>query len=273
MSRLHSSPLVGALTFLLLCTADTSSAQVGDTPHVRFDVPHRITALEVDADGPYLGRLVEVTVPVSVRVVKGSIGRVEEVAIEIDASTAGLAVHDFAPRTTLGSDVADPIQVTTTKEAARAVDASLGGQSPIPIGDVVAQIAPSISAGKKDREVETKTLARLAPKRPIAVSGTIAGGQGAFFQFRPSSQTTLEGQQALSIVFQVPDDWQASELEVRCIARGQRRILWFEQRETWGSCQAKVEVALAGAAPISHAVAKEVVEETRGKWLPVKVEK
>ncbi|MGI9456817.1 MAG: hypothetical protein ACR2NU_09655 [Aeoliella sp.] len=256
MFRIHC-----AIYLILVFAPSASTLRAGELPQVRFDVPQRLAARELLSDDLSSGRLIEITVPISVRIVKGDIQRVNEVAIEIDA---GVDVVDFAPRTTLGSELAGDIKVNTTKESARSFDASLGGQSPIPIGDVVAQVAPSISAGKKEREVETTSVSRLAPKKPTAVSGTLGGGQGAFFQFRPSSQTTLEGQHALSLVFRVPDGWQASQLQVRCWARGERRVLWFDQLQVWGSAQATVEVALPGERPDPHVVAKEPM----GEWVP-----
>ncbi len=234
-----------------------------ELPQVRFDIPQRFTAREVLSDDPLAGRLIEVTVPISVRVVAGDIHRVKEVSIEIDAGGTGLLVHDFSPQTTLGTDLAGNIRVSTTKEAGQKFNASLGGQSPIPLGEVIAQVAPSISASKTRREVEVKTTTRLPPKKPTAVSGTLGGGRGVFFQLRPSSQTTLEGQHLLSVVFRAPDDWLASDLAVRCAALGERRVLWFDQPKIWGNARAKTRVALPATAPAPHSVAKQPV----GEWV------
>ncbi len=267
---MHPSSVLTA--FLLLLNVNT--AQAGDPPVVQFDLPNRVVAhevLEATAPGPY--RLVEVAIPVSTRVARGDVRGVDEITIEIDGGCCGLVVHDFAPQTTLGSELAGDVQVTTTTEAARTFDASLGGQSPIPIGDVVAHITPSLSAGVKNRTAETKTTSRLSPKRPIVVSGTLNEGRGTFFQLRPSSQTTLEGQQTLSVVFRVPRDWVAGHLAVRCWARGERQILWFDQPQVWGSTRRQVEVALAGLptpslAAKSHLVAKQPTDLPQASWVP-----
>jgi hypothetical protein len=269
----HSSYVLTAF-FLLLPSIETVLA--GEPPVVQFDLPKRLIAHNVvEATTPRVFRLVEVTVPVSARVVVGDVGKVKEITIEIDGGSSGLVVHDFAPQTTLGSDLASDIQVTTTTEQARTFDASLGGQSPLPLGDVVAQVAPSISAGNKNRTAETKTTSRLAPKRPIVVSGTLNEGRGAFFQLRPSSQTTLEGQHTLSVVFRVPNDWTLSHLDVRCWARGDRQILWFDQTQVWGSTRRTVAMAMAGLDAPSltarpHLVAKQPTEDTGESWVPAK---
>ena len=272
-------PIAGARlrrALLPLLWVSASSALAGEPPVVQFDLPKQLVAHHVvEAVQPSAARLIEVTVPVSARILKGNAGGVDEIAIEIDGRMSGLVVHDFAPQTTLGSEHAGDIQVTTTTEKARTFEASLGGQSPMPIGDVVAQVTPSLSGGSKDRTAETKTTSRLPPKRPIVVSGTINESHGAFFQLRPSSQTTLEGQHTLSVVFRVPDDWTAGQLEVRCWARGERQILWFDQPQVWGSTRRIVSIALAQPQPPTmaakrHMVAKQPTDEIGEAWVPVK---
>ncbi|WP_425396186.1 hypothetical protein [Aeoliella sp.] len=268
-----------ALLPLLWVTAGAVVA--GEPPAVQFDLPKLLVAHQVvEAAQPSTARLVEVTFPVSARVLKGSAAGVDEITIEIDGARSGLVVHDFAPQTTLGSEHAGDIQVTTTQEKSKTFDATLGGQSPIPIGEVVAQVTPSISGGMKDRTAETKTTSRLPPKRPVVVSGTINDSHGAFFQLRPSSQTTLEGQHTMSVVFRVPDDWTAGQLEVRCWARGERQILWFDQPQVWGSTRRTVAVELAAPVLLEtqpptiaakrHVVAKQPTSETGDAWVPVK---
>ena len=262
------------LTYMFLTVLTTGAVNAGEPPVVLFDLPKRLVAHEViEPGGSGLLRLVEVTVPVSARVAEGDVGKVQEITVEIDGRCAGLIVHDFAPQTTLGSELAGDIHVTTTTEKAHSFEASLGGQSPIPLGDVVAQVTPSLSGGLKNRQAETKTTSRLAPKRPVVVSGTLNEGHGTFFQLRPSSQTTLEGQHQLSVVFRVPDDWVVSRLEVRCWARGERQVLWFDQPQIWGSTQRTVSMALAGLEPTPpsarhHLVAKQPTEDADDNWVP-----
>lgn len=273
MNRHRSAHSSSVLTTFLLLLPTVSAVRAAEPPVVQFDLPKRLAAHNVvEPAAPSAYRLVEVSIPVTARVAVGDVGKVEEITIEIDGACSGLAVHDFAPQTTLGSELAGDIQVTTTTEKARTFDASLGGQSPFPIGDVVAQVTPSLSAGTKNRTAETQTTSRLSPKRPVVVSGTMNEGRGAFFQLRPSSQTTLEGQHQLSIVFRVPDDWVAGHLDVRCWARGERQILWFDQPQVWGSTQRSVSVAMAGlkAPQLSarpHMVAKQPTTGATDNWV------
>lgn len=252
-------------------TADTARAVdplgLDDTvPTIELDVPGRLLAREIatpeSVDQIRQGKLVRVTVPLSLRLVKGDVGRVKEVVIEIDGTAGGLAVVDFAPRTTLLSEEAAPIEVTTTKERSRSIEASLGGQLPMAAGTAVAQVAPSISAGDKRRDAETITTRRLPPKRPLAVSGTLSQGHGAFFQLRPSSQSTLEGQHLVSATFHVPADWSGDGIEVRCRARGTKKVFWSEQATTWASLKTPLQVTVLAPHPAApHLVAKPAVDE------------
>lgn len=275
MTRTGSAQLVSAL-FSSMWMASATVALAGEPPMVQFDIPRRLVAHNVLSTAePPTSRLVEVTVPVSARVVSGDVRGVKEIVVEIDAGTSGLVVHDFAPQTTLGSELASDIQVVTTNEKAKTFDASLGGHSPIPIGDIAAQVTPSISVGLKDKKAETQTLSRLSPKQPVVVSGTINDGRGVFYQLRPSSQTTLEGQHGLSVVFRVPSDWVVGRLDVRCWAKGERQVLWFDQPQVWGSTQRAVSIAMAGleVPTISarrHLVAKQPTTEVSDNWVPTK---
>lgn len=275
MTRISGARLGSAL-FSSIWLASAAVAVAGEPPVVQFDIPKRLVAHNVlsTAEPPSF-RLIEVSVPVSTRVVSGDVRGVKEIVVEIDAGPMGVVVHDFAPQTTLGSELASDIQVVTTNEKAKTFDASLGGQSPIPIGDIVAQVTPSLSMGTKDKKAETQTVSRLSPKQPIVVSGTINDGRGVFYQLRPSTQTTLEGQHTLSVVLRVPDDWVVGRLDVRCWAKGDRQVLWFDQPQVWGSTQRAVSVAMAGLEVPSisarrHMVAKQPTNDAGENWVPVK---
>ncbi len=263
-----------ALLLLGPLTLSASLAQGADpfgldssAPTLQFDVPRRVIAHEIlpprDADPQPPGKLVRVTVPVSLRLVEGDIHRVREVALEIEAAQGGLVVVDFAPRTTLTVEQEGEIQVIKTQERARSLDASLGGQLPLAAGAGTAQVTPSVSAGDRRKEVETVTSRQLPPKKPLFVSGTLNEGRGAFFQFRPSTQSTLEGQHLVSATFRVPDEWQGEGIEVRCLARGTRKVLWKEQSTVWAEHRAPLHVRIAPlpSGPTPHIVARPAIDE------------
>ncbi|MEN1681712.1 MAG: hypothetical protein AAGJ46_19185 [Planctomycetota bacterium] len=232
-----------------------------DAPRVRFDVPRHVSAVLVE--GPEDAalrpgeRLFRVELPVSVVVQRGDADRVEQVSIEVNGAAAGLTVFDYAPRTTLQSEYAGTIEVESTGEKGRHLDASLGGVLPNPSGGV-AQLAPSISGGKTEHDSRREKATKLAPLEPVVVAGAVQRRRGVLFQFRPSSQTTLEGERLLEITFVAPADGSpasAPRLNVACAAVGEGRVLLVKQRRTWGAQSASVALRL----PRPHVTAKPIV--------------
>ena len=247
-----SARATATLAFVLapvLSVASTSAAAAdivglgAELPRVHFDVPRGVVATELAETAG--GRLIAVELPVSVVVAKGDVDRVAEVVVEIDGAASGLIVQDFAPVTTLTTEFASDIEVAVISESDRHLDASLGGILPNP-GSGIAQLTPSISAGAAGRDTEKETVKKLAPKEAIVVAGAINRRQGVRFKFRPSSQTTLEGERRLTVTFAAPDGWAGGELAVRCSARGERRVLFVKQRKVWGSANEPVAVRLSG---------------------------
>lgn len=234
-----------------------------DAPRVRFDVPRHINAVPVDAAEDAALRpgdqLLRVELPVSVVVQRGDADRVEQVSIEVNGAAAGLTVFDFSPRTTLQSEYAGPIEVESTGEKSRHLDASLGGLLPNPSGGV-AQLAPSVSGGKTEHDSRREKASKLAPLEPVVVAGAVQRRRGVVFQFRPSSQTTLEGERLLAITFVAPAAPSlpaVPRLTVNCAAVGEGRVLLVKQHRTWGEASAEVAVRLPR--PVRHVTAKPIV--------------
>lgn len=268
---------VGALVVAMLAAAAVAASagdagagdlvDLGSTlPRVRFDMPRAVIARDAvtadDDDLPFVPagqRLVTVEVPVSVVVTKGEVRRVEEIVVEVDGAAAGLTVHDYSPATRLESDYTSDIEVQSTTERNHHLDGTLGGILPSTAGSI-AQLTPSASAGRTKLEAETEKHARRAPKEAIVVAGAINRRQGVLFKFRPSSQTTLEGERRLAITFVAPADWTEGELSVTCRALGKRKMLFVKKRETWGAVQAPVEISVAPSP--THTAAKPVIPAT-----------
>lgn len=239
---------IRALVFL---TTAFGTASLGAEPAVEFDFAPLAAYREVEAesvDNGFQTKLVEVVLPISVRFRGVRVEDVHEIDVEIDASEAGLSVYSFSPTTQLHSDVVQAIHTTTTSQSARSFDATLGGELPVPVGDLVAHVTPSISAGVGSGEVNTEKLSRLPPKEAIVVSGTSSQGQGVFFKLKRSSQTSLEGVHELSVSFVVPEDWRGGEVRVACTARGQRKVLWIDQPTTFNHASTRVQLYRAGDA-------------------------
>ena len=224
------------------------------TPEVAFDVPRSlecrdVTTPEFQAANPEK-RLVEIEAPVSLLLYHGEANRVRDLVIEIDGGEE-LTVHDYTPRTALTSELAEPIEVRRSTSTDKSIGASLGGKL---AGDVA--LTPTISGAHGRTESSTETRHKLPPKQAVVVSGTIGGRRGVFYKLRSSSQSTLEGERTFRVTFVAPAEWDGGSVEVRCVARGQRKWLFVEQRRVWNELARPVELRL-----VSHTVAKPTAED------------
>jgi hypothetical protein len=221
-------------------------------PSVEFDFPKLIACRDVTPAGfserNPKEKVVEAVFPVSIRIHGNDDHKVQEISLEIDGGSAGLRVVAFAPQTHLESELADNVIVETTTVKSHSIDATLGGQLPVPYAEVVAKVTPSISAGRSQNKIATEKTLRLPPKLTVVVSGTRNQGQGVFFELKPTSQTTLEGVHELSVSFVVPKKWQTATVRVSCSARGQRQVLWLDQNRVWGQSRRDVGLYLVGDA-------------------------
>lgn len=226
------------------------------TPDVTFDVPNTLVCRDVTTEAfrqEHPGeRLLRVEAPVSLLLYHGEASRIRDVVVEIDGAGAGLRVHDYAPRTELASELANPIEVKQTEGIDKTLGGSLGGKIS---GDVA--LLPTISGGVTKNETKTETRSRLAPKQAVVVSGTLNERRGVYFKLRKSSQSTLEGERTFSVTFIAPTDWPGGSLDVSCLARGKQKWLVVEQRRVWNETHRPVELRL-----VSHTVAKPVTEDS-----------
>jgi hypothetical protein len=202
-------------------------------------------------------RVVSVKLPISVRFAGFVEGEVEDINIEVDGSAAGLCVESFCPTTQLVTD-AMTIETTTSTKNSRSLGGTLGSAIPVPVGAIVAQIAPSVSANATKSNEATEKIRRLPPKEPLVVSGTFAEGHGVFYKIKPSSQTSLEGVHELEIKFIAPTNWKGGSLRVTCVARGHRNVFWTEQPTIFGRAVENVALspegdAVRNEAPERHA--------------------
>ncbi|QDT67691.1 hypothetical protein MalM25_05920 [Planctomycetes bacterium MalM25] len=222
------------------------------TPEVAFDVPASLVCRDVTTDAfraTHPGeRLVEVETPVSLLLYHGEAGKLDDVVVTIDGADAGLRVHDYTPRTELASELAEPIEVKRTESTDKSIGASLGGKL---AGDVA--LTPTISAGASKIESSTQRENRLPPKQAVIVSGTTGGRSGVYFKLRRSTQSTLEGERTFKVTFAAPLAWDGGAIRVHCLARGEKKWLFVEQRRVWNETARPVELRL-----VSHTVAKPV---------------
>jgi hypothetical protein len=239
--------------------------------HVEFDFARSVECRDVTPAERVMQypsqRLVEFSLPISVRFHEVPLDDVDELTVEINGPSTGMRVYDFAPATQLTSDIVNPIETTTTNKSARSIDGSLGGALPVPYAAEIAHVTPSINAGISKGETTTEKLNRLPPKHAVVVSGTSSEGRGVFFKLKPSSQTSLEGVHDLAVTFIVPAGWRGGEVHVACSAGGQRKVLFIKQSATLGSEGSMVRLYLAGRGSVRR-VAKPVVVEASPSWRP-----
>lgn len=261
------STRIRALTIACAACFNTATAPIAiaAAPLVEFDVAptaesRDITPPQRIAQYPNQ-RLIEVTLPVSVRFRGLSLDEVDELAIEIYGASPGMRVEDFFPATQLASDISDKIETTTTTKKTRSFDGSLGGTFPIPGAEAVAHVTPSVTAGLADCDTEIEKVNRLPPKRAVVVSGTSSAGRGVFFKLKRYSQTSLEGVHEFKVTFVTPRAWRYSEIRVNCDARGEQKMLWMKQTGTVGHAARTVQLVQATAKPMRQMVLKPAEPE------------
>lgn len=227
---------------------------------VEFDIARAVECRDVTprerlAQYP-MQRLIEVSLPVSVRFHDVSRDDVDEIDIEVSGAMAGLRVQDFAPATQLASEITREIETTTTSKKVRSLDGTLGGSLPIPGAEAAARVTPSISASLSGGETAIEKINRLPPKHVVVVSGTTAEGRGVFFKLKRTSQTSLEGVHEMAVTFVAPRTWPAIALKVECSAVGERKTLWMKQQATLGHLDRYVQLIPAAPAQTRQVVLK-----------------
>ena len=209
-------------------------------------------------------RAIEIVIPVSVRFGDGETRHVEEVDVDFGAASSDLLVSSFCPVTELTSDVSDPIERTITTEKSHRVNGTFGGELPLVGGDLVAHLTPSINGTLANRETSTEKTSRLAPRRPVIVSGTKDHRRGVFFKLKRSSQTALEGVHELTIVFEVPADWQSGSLQVTCRAFGRKKLFGIvQQSRVFGETSTPIYLYLEGNDPARRAAQRKAKQVRR----------
>jgi hypothetical protein len=272
-ANIQTALTTGRWTWIPICLSSFSPSAAFADAHVEFDFARTaecrdVTPAERAVHYP-TQRLVEFSLPVSVRFHDAKLDDIDELTVEITGPTSGMRVFDFAPATQLASDIENAIETTTTTKSAGSIDGSLGGALPIPYAAEVAHVTPTINAGVSKGEATTEKMNRLPPKYAVVVSGTAAEGRGVFFKLKRWSQTSLEGVHELSVTFIVPAGWRGGEVFVNCSAGGQRKVLFLKQTATLGAEGAPVRLYLAGRRSVQH-VAKPVTVESAPSWRPTR---
>lgn len=187
---------------------------------VKFDIPSVVQSCDVSTDEAVMQnqRLVEIIIPVSSLVGCRNDQRVQEMMVQVRGLGTGLQVVDYAPRTQLYSDIEGSIAIEQRQDR----NATIGLNATGSASDVVklnAQANTGNSSGSSER------YQRIPEQKLLLASGTINRGQGAYFKFRHSPQTTLEGGHEIMLTLRVPATWRGGMLRVDCHATGKEKFL------------------------------------------------
>jgi hypothetical protein len=240
------------VTMLMLAASSFSPARSAqaDEPALAFDFGRTLACRDVTppdyAEAYPDERIVECTLRLSVYLSAGDMSDVESIRVEINDCDQRLRVFDFSPSTRLESALAENVEWTKTTESTSTFGASLGGELPACVGDVVAHVTPTINVGKGGREVITEKQVRVAPKQAVIASGTIDHEHGVFFTLRPSPESSLEGVHEFTVAFVVPAAWRGDAVRVTCRAAGEQKVLWMKQQKVWAEKIGGVALYLAG---------------------------
>ncbi len=257
----------GNVFFSILLITFSAGIAVAGGPQIAFDFGRIAECVEIAGDDALLTpgvKLVELKLRISVHLLAGKIGDVEEVRIEVGDRENLMRVHSFAPSTQMASHLGGDIEWSKTTEEGHSLGASLGGELPTPVGGLIAHVTPTISGGTTNLEKITEKQLRLAPKFAVVASGTISQEHGVFFKLRSSSQSSLEGTHDLTVRFVVPEKWRGDSVRVCCQATGTEKVLWMKQQATWAHTCAPVALYLAGDAEARQAAMRYVAGKERG---------
>ncbi len=202
-----------ALLSVALCVIPGAQAA---NPCVRFDVVQITGAADISSNEFLTAnpdeKLIRIRLPISSLVHLGDEENLLQYLYLVSGSaTSSFQIEDYAPKTTLASDVAGPISVEQNSGNSTNIGLKADAPKDLPV-NVDASASRNVSSSNSQR------LQRLPPKYLVAASGTMHRGLSAYFKLRPSSQTTLEGEKTFEIVARVPYNWRAGLIHVRCAA-------------------------------------------------------
>lgn len=190
-----------------------------DAARVQFDVSPAVGCSTIDDEQFSAAvldeRLVSCTLQVSALITDGKTDDIAELLYEAVAPEQRMVVHDYAPRTTLATDVVGNINVQKANSDGKRASIGLNGT-------FQSIIRADASGGAESSESTSKNYEVLPPQELIAAAGTANRGRGVYFKLKPSAQTSLEGAREFQLILRVPNDWRGDYLRVSCRARTAR---------------------------------------------------
>ena len=217
--------LLHACFFIALLLPTSTSLPIArfalaDSPCVRFDVVQMTAATNASTPEFFAAnpgeKLIHVRIPVSSLVRLESEGSLLQYLYLITGSSSPFQIVDYAPRTTLGTDITGSISLEKNNGESATVGLKALTPRDFPI-------KADASANRNVSNSNSRRLEKLPPKQLLAASGTLHRGASAYFKLKPSTQTTLEGDKLFEITARVPDSWRAGLLQVNCAAFAKSR--------------------------------------------------
>ncbi|MFO0903286.1 MAG: hypothetical protein U0939_09820 [Pirellulales bacterium] len=277
---------IAAWTFVLGADLSWPSRMDAAAPAVQFDAETLVAAEEVartaatseeahdagDRAATPDRRRVRVRLRVSVLYPPDSQRDLAELLIRVENPDRTAQVVDYAPRTTLTSPVAGAVRVERHEESSKSLDFEVKGQYP---GIVDAHVK-----GAQQRKATTDShWENLPPLELCVASGTVNRGHGAYFKFKPTPRTTLEGAHEIELVLNVPKAWRADCLVVKAEAYGrdtslvgdeevlrrwtERRFLVLVHAQTDLVARDAALAVLHAESQLRQAVAKDLQQQSR----------
>ena len=140
------------------------------------------------------------------------------------------------------------------------LNASVGGSVGIENGVGKLTLTPTTGAGVTRNRGSKETYHKLPPKRLLIASGTMNAGQGVFYKWKSSTQTSLEGLRECTFRFAVPKGWRGDWVEIHVLTLGHvksyfstRQVACGEVRPLAGLYLAGDVNAFAAASNLAHA--------------------
>lgn len=218
--------VVGLVAAAWLGVASTASnaAQSSwhNAPQVSFDTSALVACR--DATTPEFARqnaaarLVVATFEVSSLIRSGKEQQLLQYFYTVRSPEPVLQIVDYAPKTTLTSDLAGNVTIERRQEGSNHALLSVGAPS----------VWPLKATGTGELGTKTQDLTRYELVRPmiaVAASGTLERGAGVYFKLKPSRSASLEGAKEFSLTFRVPHAWRGGCVHLACKATGVERGL------------------------------------------------
>lgn len=215
-------------TVLLLVLIVIPSIVCSEEPAVVFDVPALATAHPL-IDESVAERestfVIEMVLPVSVRPRDTKL-ELDEFEFEVYWNRNVYPLLDYGPKTRTGSKIDGLVSVEERQDRGGTLGLNVkSGWMEVVSGSAQAQL--------QNKQGSSLRYQEIPQQQPVISSGTIQRGTGAYFHFRPSVATTLEGGRELMVAFWVPSNWRGGLIQINAQAKATRpRFVGFTESVT-----------------------------------------